>query len=158
MRRPYGRYVREPALLDSRRVRRARAARQARTERRALGEKGLTPISWRGHTGSMDLPRAELRVRGIAAIGAGVIRGWDHVVAWFKPRAAPLLITALATLCMLAGLDLIARDFRRLQAMPTQQTPMIYVESQAYPGQVIPVELKPMPVKPVKTVICSGPP
>jgi hypothetical protein len=110
----------------------------------------------------MDLPRAELRVRGIAAIGAGVIRGWDHVVAWFKPRAAPLLITALATLCMLAGLDLIARDFRRLQAMPTQQTPMIYISSQDHPGEVIPVELAPMPaperVKHTRCTVDDWPP
>jgi hypothetical protein len=139
--------VRGPALLDSRRARRARLARLARSERHAPGAKTLTPIAWRGHTDTMDLPRAELRVRGIAAIGAGAIRGWDHAVAWFKPRAAPLLITALATLCMLAGLDLIARDFRRLQAMPTQQTPVLYFSSQDRPGEVIPVELAPMPVR-----------
>lgn len=105
----------------------------------------------------MDLPRAEIRYHGIRAVGAAVIRGWDQLGVWFRPRAAPLLITALATLFMLAGLDLIARDFRRLQSMPSQRAPTINIHSAAQPGEVIAVELEAMPPLAVPATAATNP-
>ena len=153
--RPYGPDVRGPALVNSRRSQGPRRCPAA--------AKIVSARPWRGHTGTMDLPRAEIRYHGIRAVGAGIIRSWDWLGTWFRPRAAPLLITALATLCMLAGLDLIARDFRRLHAAPTLEPPVIYLMSAADPGEVIPVELAPMPaprpasVKRLTTGSCDWP-
>lgn len=96
----------------------------------------------------MDLPRAEIRYRGMRAVGAALIRQWHLLGTWLRPRAAPLAITALATMCMLAGLDLIAHDFRKVHAVATPRPrPMvIYLMSMPKaPANVIPVELLPSP-------------
>lgn len=96
----------------------------------------------------MDLPRAEIRYRGMRGVGAALIRRWHLLGIWLRPRAAPLAITALATICMLAGLDLIAHDFRKVHAVAPQPRPMvIYLMSMPdqAPATVIPVELLPSP-------------
>jgi hypothetical protein len=91
----------------------------------------------------MDLPRAEIRYRGMRAVGAALIRRWHLLGTWLRPRAAPLAITALATMCMLVALDLIAHDFRKVHASAPRPRPMvIYLMSmQEAPANVIPVEL-----------------
>ena len=95
----------------------------------------------------MDLPRAEIRYRGMRAVGAALLRRWHRLGLWLRPRAAPLAITALATMCMLAGLDLIAHDFRKVHAPAPERRPMvIYLMRQ--PANVIPVELLPTPPQP----------
>jgi hypothetical protein len=88
----------------------------------------------------MDLPRAEIRYHGLRAVAAAVIRRLDRIGSWVRPRAAPLAITALATLCMLAGLDLIAHDFRKLRDQPEARKPLtLYLTS--VQGEVYAVEL-----------------
>jgi hypothetical protein len=98
----------------------------------------------------MDLPRAELRRHGLGALRAAIATRRYRMGAWLRPRAAPLAITALATLCMLAGLDLIAHDFRRMRER-SQHAPrpqVIYVMSMTDRGpiELIPVELAPAPL------------
>jgi len=97
----------------------------------------------------MDLPRAELRFHGLRAVTAAIARRRHRAGVWLRPRAAPLAITALATLCMLAGLDLIAHDFRNLRAQPAPRKTVIYLMSMRDPKTVIPVELAPTPSIPV---------
>jgi hypothetical protein len=43
-------------------------------------------------------------------------RGWSTIGGWLRPRLAPLAITAFATLCMLAALDLVAGPIRAARA------------------------------------------
>jgi hypothetical protein len=99
----------------------------------------------------MDLPRAELRTHGLVAVAAAIAQRRERIGTWLRPRAAPLAITALATLCMLAGLDLIAHDFRKLREVRRPE-PRIYlmsvsaVESPRAVTTIIPVELTPSPV------------
>ena len=117
--------------------------------------KNVTAGLWRGHTGTMDLPRAEIRYHGGRALAVGVIRGWFRLGGWLRPRIAPLAITALATLCMLAGLDLIAHDLRALRNIPDPpaEPPPIYLMRMKPTPNVIPVELLPAPeVMPVSLV------
>lgn len=90
----------------------------------------------------MDLPRAELRTRGLRAVLAALTRRRHRVATWLRPRAAPLAITAIATLGMLAGLDLIAHDLRQMRRGPTVREPVIYLMSMPADGsEIIPVEL-----------------
>ena len=109
--------------------------------------KNLTTTGFGAHTETMDLPRAEIRYRGLPAVAAAIIRRLDRIGGWIRPRAAPLAITVLATLCMLAGLDLIARDFRKLREYKAPPQPMVIylvrVPSQPAPIEIIPVELVP---------------
>jgi hypothetical protein len=102
----------------------------------------------------MDLPRAEIRYHGLAAVAAAIVRRLDRIGGWVRPRAAPLAITALATLCMLAGLDLVAHDFRKMRERKAPAKPMvIYLMAMPKPVDVIPVELVsgPVPVVPMPT-------
>ena len=124
--------------------------------------KNPTAGLWRGHTGTMDLPRAEIRYRGGRAVAAAAIRSWFRLGAWLRPRLAPLAITALATICMLAGLDLIAHDLRRLRNIPDPPPPPppIYLMRMKPAANVIPVELAP-PIVSIPTVgedvpVCTG--
>jgi hypothetical protein len=99
----------------------------------------------------MDLPRAEIRYHGMRAVAAAIIRRLYRIGGWVRPRAAPLAITALATLCMLAGLDLIAHDFRKLREQKPKRPMIIYLMPMPMPSQqaaeVIPVELVPAPAQ-----------
>jgi hypothetical protein len=99
----------------------------------------------------MDLPRAELRTHGLVAVAAAIAQRRERIGTWLRPRAAPLAITALATLCMLAGLDLIAHDFRKLREVRRPE-PRIYLMSvsaveapRPAATTIIPVELTPSP-------------
>ena len=99
----------------------------------------------------MDLPRAEIRYHGLAAVAAAIVRRLDRIGGWVRPRAAPLAITALATLCMLAGLDLIAHDFRKLREhKEPPRTMTIYLMKVPVQAKVdvIPIELVSGPVVP----------
>lgn len=100
----------------------------------------------------MDLPRAELRTHGLVAVAAAIAQRRERIGTWLRPRAAPLAITALATLCMLAGLDLIAHDFRKLREVRRPE-PRIYLMSvsaveapRPTATTIIPVELAPSPL------------
>jgi len=98
----------------------------------------------------MDLPRAEIRYHGLAAVAAAIVRRVLRFGAWIKPRLAPLLITALATVCMFAGLDLIAHDIHaRSQHPAPPDTMTVYLMSEhdvlqlakPAPAELIDVEL-----------------
>ena len=94
------------------------------------------PLRWFGfHTGTMDLPRAEIRYHGMAAVAAAIVRRVLRFGGWIKPRLAPLLITALATACMFAGLDLIAHDIH------TRARSSAAARIAPQPGDAIPVFL-----------------
>lgn len=79
----------------------------------------------------MDLPRAEIRYHGLAAVAAAIVRRVLRFGAWIRPRLAPLLITALATVCMFAGLDLIAHDIHARSHHPEPPDTMtVYLMSE----------------------------
>jgi hypothetical protein len=70
----------------------------------------------------------------MAAVAAAIVRRVLRFGGWIKPRLAPLLITALATACMFAGLDLIAHDIHaRSRSTAAQTAPA--------PGDTIPIYL-----------------
>lgn len=111
----------------------------------------------------MDLPRAEIRYHGMRAVAAAIIRRIDRIGGWVRPRAAPLAITALATLCMLAGLDLIAHDFRKLREQRAARRPAV-IHLMAMPKasaveamDVIPIELLPAQPPPAHCTPASIP-
>lgn len=127
-----------------------RVRQVARGRRRRPRLKNL-PLPWIGfHTGTMDLPRAEIRYHGMAAVAAAIVRRVLRFGAWIRPRLAPLLITALATACMFAGLDLIAHDIHARSHHPEPPDTMtVYLMSEhdlpqlakPAPDELIDVEL-----------------
>jgi hypothetical protein len=108
----------------------------------------------------MDLPRAEVRTHGARAVGVELLRGWIRVVAWLRPRAAPLAITAFATLCMLAALDLVAGPIRaaRARRVEVDTLPTIYLMTPA-PRSTAPKACTPyIPMTPSDALVFDGDP